>query len=193
MCIKALHLDSNAKMILLLDVWKVHVTSFAKYIEQQHKDTIKLIFVPPNCTSKLQPADVGLQRPFKSFIRQCFNVWGADVIRNQIEANQPVTTAAMFKVAVLKERAMIWSVKSAKGLTKEKVLTAWKEAVVGYYDVHSKEKRLRTVGEVARQEMKVVEHPEEKEVELAEENEDDYQTDEEEDRELQQEHHKQQE
>jgi hypothetical protein len=38
------------------------------------------VFVPPNCTSHLQVADVVLQRPFKAGLRNRFNEWAAGII-----------------------------------------------------------------------------------------------------------------
>ena len=36
---------------------------------------IRLVYVPPNCTSQLQVANVILQRPFKHGLRKRFNEW----------------------------------------------------------------------------------------------------------------------
>ena len=58
-------LNANAHILLLLDCWAVHKSAeFRDWLQREHP-RIHLVFVPANCTSKLQLADVVLQRPFK--------------------------------------------------------------------------------------------------------------------------------
>jgi hypothetical protein len=58
-------LPPDSHMVLVLDVWSVHKSEEFRKFLQEHHPNIHLVFVPPNCTSKLQVADVMLQRPFK--------------------------------------------------------------------------------------------------------------------------------
>ena len=46
-----------------------------------------MTFVPANCTSKLQPADVILQRSFKHAFKLEFHNWTTTEVKLQIEAN----------------------------------------------------------------------------------------------------------
>ncbi|RYF35862.1 MAG: hypothetical protein EOO38_28535, partial [Cytophagaceae bacterium] len=72
--IEALSLDSDAHILLLLDAWAVHRSAeFRTWLQREHP-RIHLVFVPANCTSKLQLADVALQRPFEHCIKQNFTV-----------------------------------------------------------------------------------------------------------------------
>jgi hypothetical protein len=66
-------LRSDANIVLLLDVWSVHKGEPFRFFLRTHHPRIHLIFVPANCTSKLQVADVALQRPFKSSISRNFD------------------------------------------------------------------------------------------------------------------------
>jgi hypothetical protein len=66
--------------VLLLDCWSVHkskefITWMAKAYPRYH-----LVFVPAGCTGKAQPADVGLQRPFKCGIVNAFTSWMSNEI-----------------------------------------------------------------------------------------------------------------
>jgi len=54
---------------------------------------VHLVFVSVNCTSKLQVADVVLQRPFKHGIKKEFNEWVAQLITEQINSDALVTGA----------------------------------------------------------------------------------------------------
>ena len=47
--------------------------------------------MPANCTSKAQPADVGLQKPFNDGISNEFNAWMADEIFHLVKRGQPAS------------------------------------------------------------------------------------------------------
>jgi hypothetical protein len=58
-------LDKDEKLIWLLDCWNVHISkNFTSWMKEKYLQ-ILLIFVPANCTSVLQLADVIIQRLFK--------------------------------------------------------------------------------------------------------------------------------
>jgi hypothetical protein len=84
----AMHnLPKNQKLIWLIDCWSVHKSSeFLNWIKSKHAN-ILVIFVHANRTSKLQPADVILQRPFKHAFKLEFHNWTATEVKLQIEAN----------------------------------------------------------------------------------------------------------
>ena len=56
--------------ILLADVHRAQQTANAKKL-LQNKSTL-LISVPPGCTSRVQPLDVSINKPFKHAIREQF-------------------------------------------------------------------------------------------------------------------------
>ena len=53
-------------------------------MKENHQE-ILIIFVPANCTSVFQPADVILQKSFKHGFRQAFNSFTSDDIINQLQ------------------------------------------------------------------------------------------------------------
>jgi len=62
-------LDEHQKAILFIDIYPVHASrDFTGYIFNDHPNII-LIFVLGNCTGIFQPADVGLQRVIKHFLK----------------------------------------------------------------------------------------------------------------------------
>ena len=73
-------------VILLIDCWSVHTSkAFREWIKGAYP-TYHLLFVPANCTSKAQPADAGLQRPFKNAITNAFNAWMTDEIHLTVKS-----------------------------------------------------------------------------------------------------------
>ena len=61
-------------------------SEFLNWIKSKHEN-ILVIFVPANCISKLQPADVILQRSFKHAFKLEFHNWTSTEVKLQIEAN----------------------------------------------------------------------------------------------------------
>ena len=76
-------------VILLIDCWSVHTSkAFREWIKKAYP-RYHVLFVPANCTSKAQPADAGLQRPFKNGITNSFNSWMADEIHHTVMGGVP--------------------------------------------------------------------------------------------------------
>jgi hypothetical protein len=76
---------------------------------------IHLLFIPTNCTSIFQPADVILQRPFKHAFRQEFNKFTMEVITNQLEGAQVIKVDT--KMSTLKPKVCGWLFRSWHQLT----------------------------------------------------------------------------
>ena len=103
---------ATSHVVLVLDVWAVHKSEeFRKFIRTQHP-RIHLVYVPPNCTSELQVADVILQRPFKASIRRSFNKWAAEIIREQIRDETPLGLAPYLKMSLIKPLILEWCIEA---------------------------------------------------------------------------------
>jgi DDE superfamily endonuclease len=154
-CVKRHVLRSDAEIILVLDVWSVHKSeAFRRYLRYQHP-RIHLVFVPANCTSKLQVADVVLQRPFKAAITHAFNEWAAEQVRVQLRAGVAVGVANMLKMSNIKPLALEWCVTSWTSLWQRKqlVLDGWSACVLALFDVNDPEKRTEALVAVQNKEL----------------------------------------
>ena len=82
------NLPKNQKLIWLIDSWSVHKSSeFLNWIKSEHANVL-VLFVPSNSTSKLQPADVILQRPLKHAFKLQFHKCTTSQVRTQIEVGK---------------------------------------------------------------------------------------------------------
>ena len=139
------NLRADANIILVLDVWSVHKSAeFRTYMKEQHS-RIHLVYVPANCTSKLQVADVALQKPFKSGINAEFDIWAADQIKSQLDNHAIVGfTSKSFGMGVIKPNVLQWCVTSWSKLQQRKsdVLYGWKSCCTDMYDVNDPAKRI---------------------------------------------------
>jgi hypothetical protein len=170
-CIRKHRLHADAHIILVLDVWSVHKSEeFRLFLRTQHP-RIHLVFVPANCTSKLQVADVSLQRPFKHAITRRFNEWAVRQIQEQIDANNVIGLAALLKMSTIKPLALQWCIDSWTVLKerRELITDAWQTCCVSLYNVMDPAKRIEAVTAVARQELEHTHVPEQQEEEKRDE------------------------
>jgi hypothetical protein len=148
-------LPTNSKLILQLDCWSVHKSKeFITYIKSNHK-FIHLVFIPPNCTSKLQVADVVLQRPFKYGIKKRFNEWLADIIEEQIDKEEEkIEILPHLRMASLKPLLLEWVYQSWANLGSEPelIMKAWTKCLndTVKVDPFSKEVQKKAVLECAK-------------------------------------------
>ena len=158
-------LNSDAKIILVLDVWAVHKSVEFRQFLRTHFPRIHLIFVPPNCTSKLQVADVALQRPFKHGITSRFNMWAAQQFKTQIAEGHIVGLSESFKMKVIKPLVLQWCIDSWSELKerKELILKGWEKCCTSLFNVHDRTKRLEALLAVADKKLELAYVPDEEE------------------------------
>lgn len=67
-----LGLPQSQKALWLIDCWPVHISEdYRNWMKEQHP-LIIVLFIPPNCTSRLQPQDVVVQKPLKAGVKTAF-------------------------------------------------------------------------------------------------------------------------
>ena len=158
-------LPADSHVILVLDVWAVHKSEEFRLFLRTHHPRIHLVFVPPNCTSHLQVADVMLQRPFKHGIRQRFNTWAATVLKEQIDTNEIVGLTPFLKMGLIKPLVLEWVLGSWTQMKQGKALikVGWHTCCVSLFNVHDLAKRVQVLEEVAKDELDRAFVPEEEE------------------------------
>jgi hypothetical protein len=171
-------LDGQQDVVLVLDVWAVHISSeFRQFIAEQHP-YIHLLYIPPNCTSKLQVADYALNYPFKHGVKRRFDAWAAEKVAAQINsAAAGGEDAAMvglkesLKMSNIKPKIVDWVCESWKSLAEEKLLImkGWHSCVVSLFDVHNEQQRKKAVQDALKATKPVDAVPELREDDLAEE------------------------
>jgi len=143
------HGGADKRVLLVLDVWAVHKSGeFRRFLRQQHPN-IHLLFVPARCTSKLQVADVVLQRPFKHGIAVRFNAWAAQKIKEQYATGSIVGLTPYLRMDSIKPLLLQWAYESWSALKqgKEYIITGWHTCVAALFDVHDPALRKQAVRE----------------------------------------------
>lgn len=81
--------------------------SLQQLFEENH---IHVIRVPANCTDRLQPLDVSVNKPAKTFLRQQFHKWYAEQICEQLQEKTEVVPVDL-RLSVVKPLGAQWMIK----------------------------------------------------------------------------------
>lgn len=72
----------------VFDCFKGQTTPAIHALLENHN--IITVKVPANCTDKLQPLDVSLNKPMKDEMKQRFQVWYAEEVQKQLQDKVPL-------------------------------------------------------------------------------------------------------
>ena len=91
-------LDDHLPALVISDNFKGQVTAEVKQLLEEHN--VHAVKLPPNCTDRVQPMDISVNKAAKDFIRQKLNAWYAEQVAQQLDDGkelQPInlTGAAM--------------------------------------------------------------------------------------------------
>ncbi|KAL3678434.1 hypothetical protein R1sor_021390 [Riccia sorocarpa] len=131
-----LQLNPNTqKAIWVIDAYSVHVAEeFRSWMREKHSN-ILLLFIPALCTSKLQPADTILMRPFKAGIQRKFSFWAVEEIKKQMEQGMSTSAATLdTSIVPLRNNFCDWlfSVYSEMCFMHRKIRDGWMK--IGFHD-----------------------------------------------------------
>ena len=161
------NLPVDSHVVLVLDVWSVHKSEEFRLFLRTHHPHVHLVFVPPNCTSQLQVADVVLQRPFKYGVRKRFEHWAAELIREQIDAGQVTGINDSLRMTVIKPMILQWCVESWERMSlsqgRELIKKGWDKCCVSLFNVHDSNLRQQVTEAACKQELDPNHVPEESE------------------------------
>ena len=117
-----------------------------------------LVFVPANCTSHLQVADVVPQKSFKAKLRERFSEWAATLIKQQALAGKIVGLRAHLGVKELRPLVLEWCLYAWASLAspagKELIQKGWFKCVLFHYNVQDPLKRKEAIAAAAKGQLK---------------------------------------
>ena len=87
---------------MVYDAFKAHTTDEMKAVLSIN--STNLIMVPPGCTSKCQPLDVCINKPFKGVLRNCWEDYVADIVTNLSEEEK---NSEKFKLPLPSRQAIV--------------------------------------------------------------------------------------
>ena len=81
------NLAGDQRALLIFDNFKGQCTeAILKLLDENN---VSVVLIPPNCTDRLQPLDVSVNKSAKEFLRRKFHSWYAENIYAQLEGKLP--------------------------------------------------------------------------------------------------------
>ena len=129
---EALALDKTQPALAIFDCFRGQTTPAILSLLEKHN--IVAVQVPANCTDKLQPIDVSINKPIKDGMKSKFQAWYAGEVQKQLEEVPLDKVKVDLAAAVVKANATNWmiSVWNALEARPEVAINGFKRA--GIYD-----------------------------------------------------------
>ena len=71
---------------------------------------VLVALVPANCTDRLQPLDISINKPVKEFLRKQFHDWYANQVCNQMQTTDKVKPVDL-QLTIMKPLGATWLIK----------------------------------------------------------------------------------
>lgn len=104
---RQLGLDAKHTGLVILDEFKGQTTD--RVLNLLQRNNLLYVIVPPNCTDRLQPLDVSVNRVARKFLRDKFENWYADNIAAQKSSGNNIE-AVDVRLSIVKPLAAKWMI-----------------------------------------------------------------------------------
>ena len=102
---QTLKLADNYPALLLFDNFKAQCTQ--ELLTLLDDNFINVLLIPPNCTDRLQPMDISVNKPAKDFLRGEFKSWYAKQVCSQFRGESEKAPIDM-RLSVVKPLGFEW-------------------------------------------------------------------------------------
>ena len=100
-----LKLNEDHPALAIFDVFKGQCTE--EVLQMLEENNIERVCVPANCTDRLQPLDLSVNKPAKEFLRGRFQEWYTSQIVDQLEED---TQQVDLRLSIMKPLGTHWLV-----------------------------------------------------------------------------------
>ena len=111
-----LQLEPDYPALVIFDNFKARITTGVLQLIKDNN--VRVAMVPPNCTDRLQPMDVSVNKAVKNFLRQQFQMWYADQVCEQLAKNRADETVDL-KLSIVKPLGASWIIKAYDYITSQ--------------------------------------------------------------------------
>ena len=103
---KELQLSSDHPALLIFDNFKAQTTSSILKLLDSHK--LDIVLLPANCTDRLQPLDLSVNKSAKDFLRSQFQSWYAKKLHAQLQEQSTEVIPIDLKLSAMKPLSAQW-------------------------------------------------------------------------------------
>lgn len=113
---EALRLQKTHPALAIFDCFRGQTT--ADILSLLEKHNIVAVRVPANCTDKLQPLDVSINKPMKDEMKKRFQAWYAVEVQKQLKEVSLDEVKVDVSAAVIKAKSANWTISAWQALEK---------------------------------------------------------------------------
>lgn len=103
---KELGLPNNYPSLVIFDNFKAQCTD--DLLALLTENNIHYMFIPANCTDRLQPLDLSVNKAAKNYLRNCFQEWYAEQMGLQLDSEEDATVD--LRMSVVKPLGAQWMI-----------------------------------------------------------------------------------
>jgi len=107
---QTLKLAVNYPALLLIDNFKAQCTQELLTMLEENCINVYVVLIPPNCTDRLQPMDISINKPAKDFLRGEFKLWYAKQVCSQFRGESEKAPINL-QLSVVKPLGFEWMTK----------------------------------------------------------------------------------
>ena len=107
---EALKLGKSHPALAIFDGFRGQTTPVIKSLLQRHN--IISVQVPANCTDKLQPMDISVNKPMKDELKKRFQAWYASEVQRQLKEVSVDKIKVDVTASAIKARSASWIISS---------------------------------------------------------------------------------
>ena len=112
---------SQPALTIFFDVFKGQQTDNFKQTLQSND--IQFVAVPANCTDKLLPMDLAINKPLKDAMKKKFQTWYAKEMQQQLGTNTSLNNVKIdFRMSVIKPKSASWLMSSVEEIRSRPLL-----------------------------------------------------------------------
>ena len=97
------------------------------FLDYMAANNVIIVEIPPNCTDRLQPLDLSINKPVKDFLKRKFQSWYADRISQQLKEGKAINPVDL-RLSVMKPLSAKWIVEAVAeiGQRKEVIINGFR-------------------------------------------------------------------
>ena len=123
---EALKLEKTYPALEIFDGFQGQTTPDILSLLEKH--CITAVLVPANCTDKLQPMDVSINKPLKAEMKKRFQGWYADEVQKRLKDGPVDQVKVDLTVAVIKDKCTNWIISSWQALQEHVAINGFRKA-----------------------------------------------------------------
>ena len=101
-------LDATQPALVIFDTFRCQCTE--RILSKLEENSVRVVIIPANCTDRLQPLDLSVNKAAKEFLRTQFSNWYADQICNQLcQGVKPVKSVDL-RLSIVKPLGTRWMI-----------------------------------------------------------------------------------